>query len=122
MRRKRGKVKDDKTGFLIIWRAYRPHAPMPETEYRFHTKRRWRFDYAWPEKRVAVEIDGGFYMTGYNPKTGGYTPIGGHTKDTDREKQNMAVEMGWRVLHYSPQMLRADPVGVCDQIMRVLGK
>lgn len=33
--------------------------PGPKTEYRFHAKRRFLFDFAWPEFKVAVEIEGG---------------------------------------------------------------
>ena len=32
--------------------------PEPEREYQFDEARKWKFDFAWPEKRVAVEIDG----------------------------------------------------------------
>lgn len=28
-------------------------------EFQFHPTRRWRFDYAIPAKKVAVEVDGG---------------------------------------------------------------
>ena len=33
--------------------------PPPVTEYRFHPERRWRADFAWPEKKLLVEVDGG---------------------------------------------------------------
>jgi len=32
--------------------------PAPVFEYRFHPSRKWRFDIAWPERRVAVEVEG----------------------------------------------------------------
>lgn len=32
--------------------------PRPMREYRFHPTRRWRLDFAWPDMRLAVEIDG----------------------------------------------------------------
>ena len=28
-------------------------------EYRFHPTRKWRFDYAWPENKIALEVEGG---------------------------------------------------------------
>jgi hypothetical protein len=30
----------------------------PEREYQFHLLRLWRFDFAWPEKKIAVEVEG----------------------------------------------------------------
>tara|TARA_R110002126_G_scaffold288065_2_gene441348 strand:+ start:900 stop:1049 length:150 start_codon:yes stop_codon:yes gene_type:complete len=30
--------------------------PTPEAEYRFHPTRRWRFDFARPDKKLAVEV------------------------------------------------------------------
>jgi very-short-patch-repair endonuclease len=63
-------------------------------EFKFHPMRKWRFDFAWPEKRVAVEIEGGVWTRGRHTRGSGY--IG------DMEKYNSAVEMGWRVLRYQP--------------------
>ena len=33
--------------------------PAPVREYRFDPKRKWRLDFAWPELRLAAEVDGG---------------------------------------------------------------
>lgn len=30
-------------------------------EYRFHDKRKWRFDYAIPEHKIAIEVEGGVW-------------------------------------------------------------
>ena len=30
-----------------------------EKEFKFHPKRKWRFDYAFPFLMIAVEVDGG---------------------------------------------------------------
>jgi very-short-patch-repair endonuclease len=81
----------------------------PEHQYRFHDTRRWRFDYAWVSRCVAVEIDGGQW-----------SPRGGrHNTDTDREKLNEAAALGWRVLRYSGTMLN-DPAAVASEIRRAL--
>lgn len=85
--------------FDVLWRALAPHAPAPWAEYRFTTARRYRFDYAWPAERVAVEVDGGQWQ-----------PYGGrHARDADREKHNLATAEGWRVLHFSTQQLLDEP-------------
>jgi hypothetical protein len=38
--------------------------PAPVLEYKFHPKRRWKIDAAWPGFRLAVEIEGGLYGRG----------------------------------------------------------
>ena len=30
--------------------------PRPEREWKFDAKRRWRFDYAWPQQMIALEV------------------------------------------------------------------
>lgn len=78
-----------------------------QIEHAFHPSRKWRFDYAWPEK-VAVEIQGGRWM-----------PHGGrHATSKDREKMNAAGELGWIVLTYDAKMIKSDPVGMIEQIKR----
>ncbi len=80
-----------------------------ELEYRFHPTRRWRFDLAWPARRLAVEVDGGQWMAGG----------GRHNTDADREKLNAAAIAGWRVLRYSPRQLR-DISRVSEEIRAAL--
>lgn len=38
--------------------------PAPVAEYRFHETRKWRFDHAWPDRKLALEIDGGVWQNG----------------------------------------------------------
>ena len=63
-------------------------------EWPFHPTRKWRFDYAFPEYGVAVEIDGGLWTGGRHS--------GGTGQKRDLEKLNAAAQMGWLVLHYTP--------------------
>src|SRR5512139_3379027 len=72
----------------------------PETEYRFHPNRKWRFDFAYPADMLAIEIDGGNNMARMTAR--GPAAVGRHTKDTDYEKLNEATFLGWRVLRFSP--------------------
>ncbi len=67
----------------------------PEAEYQFHPKRRWRFDHAWVEYKIALEIDGGAWSNGRHTRGKGF--LG------DMEKLNEAVISGWRVLRCTPQ-------------------
>jgi very-short-patch-repair endonuclease len=69
----------------------------PQTELKFHSSRRWRFDFAWPDSRLAVECEGGVWSGGRHTRGAGF--IG------DLEKYNRATELGWRVLRYTPEQL-----------------
>jgi len=80
-------------------------APVPELNFAKALKRRFRFDFAWPDQMVAAEVDGGRYMVRRN-KQGAMVPIGQHMSEADYEKLNLAVLLGWRVLRFSPQMIR----------------
>jgi len=66
-------------------------------EFRFHAVRRWRFDYAVPKIKLAVEYHGhaGFVGKG----TSGHSTIKGLTNDC--EKTNSAIAAGWRVLAFT---------------------
>ena len=65
----------------------------PEREYRFHPVRKWRFDFAFPDKKVAIEAEGGSWSGGRHTRGSGFIK--------DSEKYNEAVCMGWRVLRYT---------------------
>ncbi len=43
-----------------------------------------------------------------------------HAWDADREKLNVAVLLGWRVLRFSDEMLHADPVSCIAQVVALL--
>ena len=75
-----------------------------ETEYRFHPVRRWRFDYAVPEIRLAVEYNGhaGFVKAGGISRHGSIIGMTG-----DAEKLNSAIGHGWRVLQFTTLHFRA---------------
>ncbi len=61
-----------------------------EREYRFHPKRRWRFDAAFPEAKVAIEIEGGVWIRGRHNRASGFLK--------DCEKYNEAAALGWRII------------------------
>lgn len=67
-------------------------------EHKFHQTRRWRFDYAIPELKIAIEQEGGVWSNGRHTRGSGY--IG------DMEKYNSATLLGWSILRYTPQQLK----------------
>lgn len=70
--------------FLALW-----HGPELEREYRFHDKRRWRFDFAHLPTKTAIEIDGGVWSRGRHNRATGFIQ--------DCEKMNTAALDGWTV-------------------------
>jgi len=89
-----------------------PGAPSPVREHVFHFHRKWRFDFAWPDYLVAVEIQGGTWING------GHSRGSGFQKDCD--KSNDAVLLGWRVLRYTTDDLTKRPVQVIEEVVAVL--
>ena len=69
--------------------------PVPVAEHRFHATRKWRFDFAWPAARVALEVEGGVWTGGRHTRGAGYAG--------DVEKYNEATLAGWRVLRCQPR-------------------
>jgi len=61
--------------------------PMPTPEFRFDMSRRFRFDFAWVEQKIALEIDGGVWM-----KKARHTSGSGFMRD--QEKTNLAAFYG----------------------------
>ena len=68
---------------------------IPKAEYRFLKKRRFRFDFEWPDRMMAVEIEGGVWSGGRHTRGKGYT--------RDLEKYNLATLHGWKVYRFTTQ-------------------
>lgn len=90
--------------------------PTPQREYRFAALsvglgpgirsrlaiaglRDWRFDFAWPRRMVAIEVQGGILAEGRHTRGQGYT--------SDCIKCNEAQLLGWRVLRVTAEMVRS---------------
>lgn len=69
-----------------------------QREYRFTPERKWRFDFAWPSRSVAVEIEGGIWNNGAHVR-------GAHF-ESDAEKYNEAAALGWKVGRFTPAMVK----------------
>ena len=84
--------------------------PAPVREHRFHPVRRWRFDYAWIDHKVALEVEGGVWTGGHHTRGVGF--LG------DVEKYNAAVLAGWRVVRVVPGKLCASAtVGMLEALL-----
>lgn len=83
---------------------------MPVEEHRF-CKRRWRFDLAWVDRKLAVEIEGGVYSHGRHTRGKGFT--------RDCAKYNEAVILGWRVLRVTTGMVNdGTALGYIERLLK----
>jgi hypothetical protein len=71
----------------------------PEREYRFAPPRRWRFDFAWPVRKLAVEVEGITYEGGRHQRIDGF--------EKDCEKYEAALLDGWRVYRTTAKRIRS---------------
>jgi very-short-patch-repair endonuclease len=73
--------------------------PAPVQEWKLHPVRKWRCDWAWPNEKVALEVDGGAWTGGRHTRGAGFLK--------DMEKANAAVLLGWRVVRCTPLKLHS---------------
>lgn len=90
--------------FLSLWASFVSAQPLAESSllpvahYRYDSAdRRRHFDFAWPEAKLAVEIQGGSFVNGRHIRPSGQA--------ADFRKLNRAQAMGWVVLQANTPML-----------------
>lgn len=100
--------------FLRTWNIVTSSVTMPNpvAEYVFHNTRKWRFDFAWPSQRVAVEIEGGTYTNGRHVQPKGF--------EGDCEKYNAAALDQWLVLRFTSAQLSKSPVQCVEQTVQLI--
>jgi len=64
----------------------------PVREHVWHPTRKWRFDFAFTDRQVAVEIEGGVYIQGRHTRGRGIIE--------DMQKYNEATRLGWQVYRF----------------------
>jgi hypothetical protein len=72
--------------------------PASVREHVFCPGRLFRFDFAWPERKFALEVHGGEWTRGRHTRGGGMTD--------DCIKAAEALKLGWRVLTVTGTMVR----------------
>lgn len=83
------------------------------SEFKGIEGRKYRFDAANPDKRIAIEIEGGLWIHGRHNR-----PVG---MEQDMAKYNAAVVDGWKVLRYSPETLRTKPWQLIKDVRLLCG-
>ncbi len=96
---------------------------LPVREFRFHPTRRWAFDWAWPDRLVALEKEGVVYPpkgSGDHRLGGRHASVKGFTEDI--EKYGEAFRLGWRVLRCLPSQVESgQAIQWAEPILRDVG-
>ena len=71
----------------------------PIREHRFHAKRKWRFDFAWPDHKFAVEVEGVTHDGGRHQRVEGFI--------ADLDKYEAAMLDGWVVYRCSGKQINS---------------
>ena len=81
----------------FLWQLRGASLPEPVAQFLFDSERKYRFDFAWPGRKLAVEIQGGLWVAGGHG--------GGKRALEDYRKHNEAVRLGWIVIYIAADML-----------------
>lgn len=84
---------------ILLWHITAMRLPLPEREYRFAPPRKWRFDFAYPKRKLAIEIEGGIWSNGRHTRSSGYIK--------DMAKYNEAARLGWQVLRFTTEQAKS---------------
>jgi len=82
-------------------------------EFFFSTQRLYRFDYAIPEYKIAIEQEGGIHLKGNS----------GHSSGTgiqrDMDKNNLAISQGWVIIRRTPdQMCTIETIELIKSVIK----
>ncbi len=106
-----GKISELEAKFDRYWQLLSEDAE-PIAEHKFTKKRRWRFDRAFLNEKVAIEIEGGVFNGGRHSRGMGMV--------NDADKYNQAMLEGWIVLRYTTKHIDDDPAKMVEQIKQAL--
>jgi very-short-patch-repair endonuclease len=96
LRRARAAIQKEKHEgpFLRIWQEKHPELPQPVRDYKFAecVGRKFKIDFAFPELKLGVELDGGGARSRH-------ATVKGYANDCD--KNNLAIALGWRLTKFN---------------------
>jgi very-short-patch-repair endonuclease len=80
------------------------------SEYPFSPPRKFRFDFAHPEAKIAIELQGGLWTNGRHNRGSGLL--------SEHEKLNLAASHGWRVFFLNSETV--NELGIYDVIAQTI--
>lgn len=89
----------------------RPYCRACESWHEYRHDRNWRVDFAWPDRRLIVEVEGGVYTGGRHTRPSGFVK--------DIEKYNALTEAGWKVLRFSRREVKSgEALNVIERVLK----
>lgn len=101
------------TSLLFVRACEGVGMPLPHVEHPVVDGRRWRFDYAWPDRKVALEVEGGAFTRGRHTRGQGFV--------NDLEKYSEAAIAGWCVVRVTPADLLTRGVELARRALEARG-
>lgn len=81
------------------------------TRHAYAKGRGWKCDFAWPNRRLIVEVEGGVYTQGRHTRPSGFVK--------DIEKYNALTEAGWKVLRFSRREVKSgEALNVIERVLK----
>ena len=93
-----GEMSDLEESFATQLKQHSLPEPTREFPFALMRRRKFRFDFAWIEERVAVEIQGATFRKGAHSSGTGLA--------RDFEKNNLAMLLGWKVFYFDSKMVQ----------------
>jgi very-short-patch-repair endonuclease len=84
---------------LLAWQIHAVGLPAPAREHAAIPNRKYRVDFAWPDRRLAVEVEGGIWQEGAHSTGSGIT--------RDIEKANLLALAGWTLIRCTAEHIRS---------------
>jgi len=83
----------------------------PEREHQFHPSRKWKFDFAFVDRKVAIECEGGMWVNGRHSRGSGAV--------ADMEKYNAAAALGWFIFRFDILKIRSGhAIDLIDSVLK----
>lgn len=73
--------------------------PEPQQQFKLIPGRRFRADFAWPDRKLWLDVQGGQWINGHHNR--------GSSVEGDAEKVSLASILGWRPLIATTSMVRS---------------
>jgi very-short-patch-repair endonuclease len=81
----------------VLGEVERLGLPLPVREHQYIPERKWRADFAWPDRMLAVEAEGGSWAGGRHTRGAGFA--------ADCEKYSALTCIGWRIVRVTGPMV-----------------